>query len=68
MGKKKDVEFNRTMIYILDKGKVIVLVGWFTVGDTIRSGLCYVDLSLDESEQEVIIDYNFGKNKLKLSP
>lgn len=68
MGKKKDVEFNRTMICILDKGKVIVLVGWFTVGDTIRSGLCYVDLSLDESEQEVIIDYNFGKNKLKLSP
>jgi hypothetical protein len=66
--KPKGIDFKRTMFHILMKGKVVVSVGYFTVGDTIRSGLCYLDVSFENDEPEVSINYNFGKKKIVLEP
>ena len=69
MGNKpKGIGFKRTMFHVLADGKVVVSIGYFTIGDTIKSGLCYLDVNFENDEPEVSIDYNFGKKTIILKP
>jgi len=70
MEKKKldDVGFKSSMLFVLVKGKVTVIVGWFPIGDDASSGICFLDVDLDTVGHEVSLDYNFGSKKLVLEP